>query len=339
MSGTGEDALAIARKVEHYSFLLPAASAVAMDKMRSGTIAPFDADDLPQDTPSFLPVPDWPPLTEAQALDRALGCLLGLAVGDALAHGGVQAPPGEPTGVTVAALCLGESLLEDGAVDQNDFMTRLRDWADRGAAPGLDAVTQAALFRFAANGNAAAGSEGDEAGSGSLTRLAPLTILYAGNAEEAEAEAQKQSRATHAALESLDACKLFAAQLLDALDGADKDAATRQRVMSLPPRLLFISAGEWRTKTRAQIATNDDAAAVLEAALWSVWQNEDFAGALRTAASLGGAATSVAAAAGQLAGALYGAAAIPADWLAGLAWRERLEGLADGLFARNRAGR
>ena len=36
--------------------------------------------------------------------------------------------------------------------------------------------------------------------------------------------------------------------------------------------------------------------------------------------------------AGQLAGALYGATSIPEDWLAKLAWRDRIEFLAYDLF-------
>ena len=39
-----------------------------------------------------------------------------------------------------------------------------------------------------------------------------------------------------------------------------------------------------------------------------------------------------AAIAGQIAGALYGASAIPAEWLDRLAWRERIERIANDLF-------
>lgn len=42
------------------------------------------------------------------------------------------------------------------------------------------------------------------------------------------------------------------------------------------------------------------------------------------AANFGGDADTTAAITGQLAGALYGLSAIPADWLAKLAWRERI---------------
>ena len=51
-----------------------------------------------------------------------------------------------------------------------------------------------------------------------------------------------------------------------------------------------------------------------------------------TAANLGEDADTTAAIAGQLAGALYGASAIPSHWLDLLAWRERIEDMAGNLF-------
>ena len=145
------------------------------------------------------------------------------------------------------------------------------------------------------------------------------------------------SRTTHAAAECLDACKLFVAMLLDALAGADKAAATRPRVMSLTPHLLFIDAGEWRDKRRVEIQSSGYVVHTLEAALWSVWQTSNFRDAVLTAANLGDDADSVAAVAGQLAGALYGTSAIPQEWRAKLAWRDKIESLGHALFDRSGA--
>ena len=51
-----------------------------------------------------------------------------------------------------------------------------------------------------------------------------------------------------------------------------------------------------------------------------------------TAANLGEDADTTAAIARQLAGALYGVSAIPSHWLDMLAWRERIEQVAEGLY-------
>ena len=355
----------IAGKLERYRFLMPQASQEAVDKMRSGlpvSVAP--AEDAgyapPAPAPSPPPTPAWPTLTPDQARDRALGCLLGLAIGDAVGTtlefkprdtsppltgmqggGPFDLKPGEWTDDTTMAICLAESLLEAESVDQDDFMERLRAWMERGenTVPGkcfdIGNTTRAAIENYVATGNAASGRlDANSAGNASLARLAPIAIFAAGNHDAAQSMALKQSRATHAHPECLDACKLFVAQLTDALAGAGKDAATRQRVMSLSPKLLFISAGEWRTKTRDQISSSGYVVHTLEAALWSVWQTDNFRDAVLTAANLGDDADSVAAVAGQLAGALYGAAAIPPDWLAKLAWRDKIEDLATDLFDR-----
>ena len=51
------------------------------------------------------------------------------------------------------------------------------------------------------------------------------------------------------------------------------------------------------------------------------------------AANLADDADTVAAVTGQLAGALYGLSGIPADWLARLLWRDRLQEAASRLLA------
>jgi ADP-ribosyl-[dinitrogen reductase] hydrolase len=368
-AGDDLDAREMAARLARYHYLMPAGSLEMAAKMQSGTPAPAGGEAEAEDTALMRegppPLPVWSALTRDQARDRALGCLLGLAVGDAagaavefkprdsfpevagMTGGGpFNLKPGEWTDDTTMALCLAESLLEAGTVDLDDFMERLRGWLERGenTVPGrcfdIGATTRAAIDDYIATGDAAAGRlEPSSAGNGSLVRLAPVAIFAAGDPNGAEFLALKQSRATHAHPECLDACKLLIAQLLDALDGADKDAATRQRVMALSPKLLFISAGEWRTKTREQISSSGYVVNTLEAALWSVWQTDNFRDAVLTAANLGDDADSVAAVAGQLAGALYGAASIPAEWLEKLAWRPKIETLANDLFDRGIARR
>lgn len=362
-AGDDLDVAQLAEKLERYSRLLPPPPADLIAKMQASLADPGEEQpgNGSVDT-SPLPVPAWPALTRDQARDRAMGCLLGLAVGDAVGAavefkprdsfpaltgmpggGPFDLKPGEWTDDTTMALCLAQSLLAAGTVDLDDFMQRLRAWFEHGenTVPGrcfdIGNTTRAAIENYIATGSAASGrTEPDSAGNGSLVRLAPLAIFAAGDADTATFLALKQSRATHAHPECLDACKLFGAQLRDALDGADKDAATRQRVMSLSSKVLFISAGEWRTKTRAQVSGSGYVVDTLEAALWSVWQTGNFRDAVLMAANLGDDADSVAAVAGQLAGALYGASAIPPEWLETLAWRQKIEDLAAELFERSR---
>lgn len=309
-----------------------------------------------EDGPPLTEV-SWPPLVPAAALDRAKGCLLGLAVGEALgsaleylprggyteatgmAGGGpLNLAPGEWTDGTAMALCLAQSLIESETVEQYDFMTRLQAWLTKGENTvngqclAVGTTTRAAIESFIHDDDPAAGSvAGSAAGNGSLIRLAPLAIFGAKNSRLARFLASKQSRATHGTMECLDACELFTAQLVDALAGADKMAATRPRVMQLTPNSLAINGGEWKQKTRDQIRSSAYVIDTLEAALWAVWTGGNFRDAVLLAANLGGDAAGVAAVAGQLAGALYGATGIPQEWLQTLAWRDKLEQLAADL--------
>lgn len=367
------DPAEIARRVQKYRHLLPSASAEMAAKMVSSP-AP-DAEET-EDAGPPLPgaaAPDFPlprksigpELPIDQARDRALGCLLGLAAGDAVGTavefkprgsfpavtdmvggGPFNLPAGEWTDDTTMALCLADSLLEMESLDQRDLMERFRRWLESGenTVPGkcfdVGNTTRTAIERFVADGIPTAGVQAaNTAGNGSLVRLAPLAIFSSRNAERAMELAVKQSRTTHAAQTCLDCCQLFVAQLIDALRGGDKEQVLRQRVMALCPAVLFISAGEWKTKMRDEISSSGYVVHTLEAALWSVWQTDNFKDAVLTAANLGDDADSVAAVAGQLAGALYGASAIPAEWLAKLAWREKIEQLAGQLFEHSRKGR
>lgn len=348
-----------AGKLRQYRHLLPSAPAGMLDKIDSGTpVEMGEAEVAPEETPAAALRPDWPALAETAARDRARGCMLGLAVGNAVGAAAVSQPrgkahavtgmtgggafdlrPGEWTGDTAMALCLAESLIAAGTVDQRDFMQRLGRWMRSGensvTGVGFDIgpVTSGAIERFLAGGSpASGGSSAETADNGSLTRLAPVAVMARSDAAEAEFLALKQSRATHGAMECLDACKLLTSMLVDALTGAERDAAIRPRVMALSPRLLLINAGEWRGKSREAIQSGGSVVETLEAAVWAVGTTDSFAGAVLAAANLGDDADSVAAVAGQLAGAIYGASAIPPDWIGQLAWRDKIESLADKLF-------
>ena len=83
---------------------------------------------------------------------------------------------------------------------------------------------------------------------------------------------------------------------------------------------------------RAEVRGTGYVVHCLHAALWSVSVTDDFRGAVLAAANLGEDADTTAAVAGQIAGAVYGLSGIPAEWLAKLAWRDRLERVAGELY-------
>jgi ADP-ribosyl-[dinitrogen reductase] hydrolase len=70
-----------------------------------------------------------------------------------------------------------------------------------------------------------------------------------------------------------------------------------------------------------------------EAALWALWKTDSFEAGALAAVNLGNDADTTAAIYGQLAGALYGAEAIPKDWRDSLAYRALIETFAQEIYA------
>jgi ADP-ribosyl-[dinitrogen reductase] hydrolase len=292
-------------------------------------------------------------------VDRALGCLLGLAIGDAVGTtlefeerdrcppivdmvggGPFGLEPGQWTDDTSMALCLAESLIAKDELDPDDLMRRFVRWWRQGenSVTGrcfdIGITTREALVRFVEDGNPQAGStDPDTAGNGSIMRLAPVVLRWHNDAEYAVAAASLQGRTTHAAPQAVAGCRLLADLLLDAIATGDKAEALKTR-RSDDPTVDRVAQGSWKGKSRAAVRSDGYVVHTLEAALWSVDRTGSFEEAVLTAANLAGDADTVAAVAGQIAGAVYGKSAIPQGWLRRLAWCERIEEVGRGLVSR-----
>ena len=306
--------------------------------------------------PCLPPVPSTDP---AAIRDRAIGALVGLAVGDALGTtpefrppdsyvpltdvvggGPFHLAPGQWTDDTAMALALGDSLVAHPELDPTDLMTRFSDWRNRGTYSctgrcfDIGSTVSAALRRFQSTGQAIAGStDPATAGNGSLMRLAPVAVRHWIYPKALRSVALAQSATTHRAPEAMMACALFAEMLAAAIAGEDPLAPLCSNGSDTYGKLaLAIARGSWRGKPRSAIRSSGYVINSFEAALWSVGRTTCFADAVLTAANLGEDADTTAAIAGQLAGARYGLSGIPQAWLDKLAWRERIEQVAGRLF-------
>lgn len=293
--------------------------------------------------------------------DRAIGCLLGLAIGDALGTtlefserdslpavgdlvggGPFNLKAGEWTDDTSMALCLADSLLACWTLAPRDLMNRFRRWRDEGynsvngACFDIGITTSQALNRFTVSDEPLAGSTSpSSAGNGSIMRLAPIPIFYSANGELAEQAAVLQSRTTHGAAECLDACRLMTGIIVNLVNGVTWDMALGIRNAPLrSPKMEALACGAWKSKRRSQIKSTGYVVDTLEAALWAVDQTQSFSDAVLLAVNLGGDADTVGAVAGQLAGARYGRCGIPRKWLTRLAWSTQITHLALNLHRR-----
>ena len=163
-------------------------------------------------------------------------------------------------------------------------------------------------------------------------RLSPVAIRWWRDRAKAVEAARLQSRTTHGAVQTVEACALFAEILVESIAGHPKESVLRCREWDGDARIAEVAAGSWRMKERDAISSSGYVLHTLEAALWCVGRTESVADALILAVNLGHDADTVGAVTGQLAGALWGMSGAPTAWLDRLAWRDRIESLAADLF-------
>ena len=295
-------------------------------------------------------------------LDRYLGCLLGLAAGDALGTtlefkspgtfepitdmvggGPFQLEAGQWTDDTSLALCLAESLIECGGFDARDQMERyVRWWREGHLSPtghcfDIGGTVSTALGKFLSYGDPYAGStHPHSAGNGSLMRLAPVPMCYAADSGQAIERSSESSRTTHGAPTCIDACRYMGALIVGALTGASRDELLSERYA--PPgadgvwereplceEIDAIADGSFKEKDPPDIRGKGYVVDSLEAALWAFHHSDSFEDGALAAVNLGDDADTTGAVYGQLAGAFYGVSRIPERWLVKLAMRALIE--------------
>lgn len=190
------------------------------------------------------------------------GCLVGLAVGDALGvplefqprdamprvtemlgNGPFHLKSGEWTDDTSMALCLGQSLLDCNGFNAEDQMKKYWKWIEEGymSSTGemfdIGNTTSDSLCRYRNTGNPYAGLAEEyananlsRAGNGSLMRLAPIPMFYKNKSDnhnladysDANLYACKSSHTTHGSEDCVHSCAVFSVMLYKALHGASK---------------------------------------------------------------------------------------------------------------------
>lgn len=281
-------------------------------------------------------------------LERYQGCLVGLAVGDALGApvefcprgsfdkitdlrggGPFNLQRGQYTDDTSMALCLAESLFETGGFDPIDQLRRYVRWyregyhSSTGVCFDIGNTTRAALEDFERTGQPYRVDGGAGGSNGSIMRLAPVALAFARSEAEAIHLCGESSRTTHNFQDAVDACRVLGAMIVRAVCGVEKEALLRLtnapglpdwNAAQLSPIMMPIVRGEYRHKPEDEVSGSSHAAGCLEAALWAFDHSSSFEEGALQAVNLGDDADSTGAVYGQMAGAYYGLQAIPASW-------------------------
>ncbi|AMV35818.1 ADP-ribosylglycohydrolase family protein [Planctomyces sp. SH-PL62] len=308
---------------------------------------------------------------KASRTDRRRGALVGLAVGDALGAAvefrrpGSFAPvvgyrdggphrlePGEWTDDTSMALALADSLATAGW-DLNDQADRYLKWRRTGAYSvngrcfdvGITTARSLACYEEKRNARTSGDPSESASGNGSIMRLAPVPIryagLYPGRVEELARLAAESSVVTHASPHCVSACRYMAVVTAALIEGEDREAVLApdwpplRRIDAaepLHPLIREVARGSFRGKEPPQIRGTGWVVESLEAALWAFAGASTFEEAVLRAVNLGDDADTTGAVCGQLAGAFWGEAQIPPPLRLGLARADMLEEALAGLL-------
>lgn len=294
-------------------------------------------------------------------LDRAIGAVIGSAVGDALGAGfefakrpdsdEVEMRPGtltgEPAGYwtddSAMAITILEVAAKHGTLITSEAAAavgeRFLDWYRSG--PRDVGIQTSMVLRQAAFGADVAKIAARElekkphgAGNGSLMRTGPVALAHLGNDDELVMAARMMSVLTHPNPYAVDACVLWTIAI---------DRAIRTGQM-IGPRagVDFIEASrrsEWETwineaETRdpRSFTPNGYVVTALQAAWSAIYStcssDQPFEEGLRAAVSIGDDTDTVAAIAGALLGAVHGVTSVPFVWRRGLAgWPREYRGI------------
>jgi ADP-ribosyl-[dinitrogen reductase] hydrolase len=297
-----------------------------------------------------------------QLRDRFRGALLGLACGDAVGTavefesrgefepvsdmvggGCFDLEPGQWTDDTSMALCMAESLIEQGGFDARDQLERYCRWyrqgylSSTGECFDIGGTVRPALEAFGRTGQieAAKPKDGRGEGNGSIMRLAPAVLWAFPDRHTTRRLARASSKTTHSAAVPVAACEILGLVMRAALLGAPKDEVLLQAEKHLreyPATLHGIVRGEYRKKAEPEVSGLGWAVTTLEAALWAFARTDSFEEAILDVVNLGDDADSTGAVTGQIAGAFYGRSAIPNAWLERVWWHDQICGYADAIF-------
>lgn len=300
-------------------------------------------------------------------INRAKGCLLGLAIGDAvgtsiefeerdtyqpltdmIGGGPFDLNAGEWTDDTSMALCLGYSLIDKG-FDLKEQLNNYCDWyvngycSSNGRCFDIGIATRQALDYYRIN-NKIISDTGSNAGNGSIMRLAPVVLYFYTNENNKEGMktllkyARLSSITTHPNEKCKESCAALAILINRAMNTKYND---KEEFLSFDKNLIdqikneevkSILSGSFKNKQRNQIKSYGYVLDSLEAALWSFYNTNNFKEAILTAANLGHDSDTVAAICGQIAGTYYSKSAISPQWIKKLKYSEKIDKLAEDLM-------
>ena len=287
------------------------------------------------------------------SLDKWMGSIIGLAIGDQLgsltegkARGSFEKVRGMDPGTfwtddTSQALCLADSLISTKKFDLTDQLERYSKWLFEGYLSSKDwgygcgPTARLAINNFKKNGKPSPVK--DQATNGALMRLCPIPLYYSYNLEEAINKSGESAKSTHDNPICVDACRLYGSMIVKAVQKREKEFILEYdqklwKDKSLEKSIHIVAQGSFKEKNLSEIKGTLNISESIEASLWAFNHSSSFAEGALMAVNMGDDADTTAAIFGQLAGAFYGYEAIPIDWRSKLLEKELIEFIANKLY-------
>lgn len=296
-------------------------------------------------------------------LKKWQGCLMGLAVGDAVGasvefkergtfktvtdmNGGgpFKLPKGYYTDDTIMTLCLADSLLYSDGFDPKDQMNRYVNWMDfghrspTGTCFDIGSTTYNALDDYKFRGNPYAGNTSNySSGNGAIMRMAPIPMFFK-TTEEVLYFANRMSATTHGSPFCLESAEIFAHAIKMALNGYSKEYILEdvyeriEKSQSILGVATNVLKSGFHLKSIDEIKGSGFVLESLEASLWCFFNTANYKDAVLKATNLGDDTDTTAAITGQLAGAFYGIDDIPDKWVKQIYNYQEILDISDRLF-------
>jgi ADP-ribosyl-[dinitrogen reductase] hydrolase len=262
--------------------------------------------------------------------ERALGAYLGLAVGDALGAtvefltrneikvkygvhdkivggGWLRLKPGDVTDDTAMSLALGRALIGVGGFDAKAVCEEFAGWL-RTRPVDIGNTCRRGISRYIHEGTTEKPFNDGDAGNGACMRTLPAALATLGNRPAFEAWTLGQCHTTHNHPLSDDATLAVGAMVQVLVEGGGVKAC-RAIANALIAKHRGFQFTPYHGLSSPYIVDT------VQTVLHFFFGTDNFKDYLVEVVNQGGDADTTGAIAGMIGGALYGAAAIPADWL------------------------
>lgn len=299
--------------------------------------------------------------------DRATGCLLGLACGDALGGtvefrdradldrsypdgfrdivggGPHRLEVGEYTDDTAMALAIARACGEDG-IDLDAVASNFVAWYRAGpkdigiaTAQALALIAQGVPWQEAGEQLQRASREG-VAGNGTVMRCAPLALRFRSDPVRLRWSSIETSRMTHADPRATWGAVALNQGIVHLLDTGDRSGLLAAAVAGIEDDRVVEAITNAPGRPRHDVRSGGYVLDTLGAAFWSVLGTETAEAAIVRAVALGSDADTTGAVTGALAGAMYGTPGLPARWLDVLQGAAEIRALAADLITWDAGG-